>query len=128
MSPVRMSRIENVVRVALAYKDAFNQRDIPGMMKLISPDCEYESAEGPNGKKYIGKEEIEQFWREYFDQKPAIQMMGEDVNGLGIKCILRWRLAWQETDSDLQSVRGVDIFEVEKGLIRKQYSYAKGKN
>ena len=127
MSPVRMSRIENVVRVALAFKDAFNQRDIPGMMKLISPDCEYENAEAPNGQKITGKEEIEQYWREYFNQNSTIQMTGEDVKGLGIRCMLRWRLEWQETDTAIKSISGVDLFEVEKGLIRKQYSYTKGK-
>jgi ketosteroid isomerase-like protein len=106
-----MSRIENVVRVALAFKDAFNQRDIPGMMELITPECEYENPQAPNGQKYTGKEDIEQYWREYFNQKPAIQMTGEEVNGLGIRCILRWRLEWQEPDADIKSIRGVDIFE-----------------
>ena len=126
MSPVRMSRIENVVRVVLAFKDAFNQHDVPGLMKLISPECEYENAEPPNGLKITGKDEIERYWRDYFNERPGIQMLGEEVNGLGIRCILRWRLAWKETDGNSRNVRGVDIFEVEKGLISKQQSYVKG--
>ena len=126
MSPVRMSRIENVVRVVLAFKDEFNSHNVPGIMRLISADCEYENAEAPNGLIIKGKEEIEQYWRNYFREKTDVQMVGEDVNGLGIRCILRWRLEWKEADNKVRSVRGVDLFEVEKSLINKQYSYAKG--
>jgi len=125
MSPVRMSRIEKVVRIALAYKDTFNRRDIEGMLKLMSDDCEFETAEAPGGVKIRGKQKIEQYWRDFMSRRLQIHMVGEEVNGLGMRCILRWRLAWKDTDDNERFIRGVDIFEVEKGLICKQYSYTK---
>ena len=127
MSPIRMSKIETAIRVVLAFYDALNREDIPGMMTCISADCSYESANGPDGVVYTGKEEIAQFWRDYLHQHPNLQIKNEDVFGLGFRTIMRWRATWETEIGEKQSRRGVDIFQTENGLICKQYSYVKGR-
>ena len=126
MSPVRMSRIENTVRVALEFNEAFNRHDLAGMMKLISDNCVFESVDGPDGKVFTGKEEIAEFWQAYMSKKPGLQIHGEDVFGLGFRTIFRWRAEWENAEGEKRHVRGVDIFHVKNGLIEKQYAYAKG--
>jgi hypothetical protein len=36
MSPIRMSKLEAAMRVVLAFNEAFNRHDVPGMMQLMS--------------------------------------------------------------------------------------------
>ena len=38
MSPIRMERVESGVRVVIAFNQAFNRRDVAGMMQLVSND------------------------------------------------------------------------------------------
>ena len=126
MSPIRMSRIENTVRIALAFNEAFNRHDLAGMMKLISDDCVLESADAPDGKVFTGKEAIAEFWQALMHEKPNLQIHGEDVFGLGFRTIFRWRAEWEDAAGEKKHVRGVDIFHVKNGLIENLYSYAKG--
>lgn len=125
MSPIRMSRIEFAVRAVLAFYEAFNRYDVASMMKLISDDCLFESAEGIDGTVLTGKEEIARFWQAYISQRPQVHIESEDIIGLGSRCIMRWRAEWEDADGEKRHIRGVDIFQFKEGLICKQYSYVK---
>ncbi len=126
MSPVRMSRIESTVRVALDFKEAFNRHDVEGMIKLMRANCVFESAESPDGEIHQGREAIARYWRDFMGGKKNIRMKGEDVFGLGYRAVMPWRCEWESVTGEKIYIRGVDIFHVNGGLISKQYSYVKG--
>lgn len=127
MTPIRMSKWETAVRVALDFHEAFNRHDVPSMMALMSEDCLFENTEpGPDGAVYSGKDSVARFWEEFFAQSPQARIEIEEVFGAGSRCIMRWRYEWVEEGGQRGYVRGVDLFKVEDNLITEKLSYVKG--
>jgi len=127
MSPIRMSKIEAAVRIVLEFNEAFNRHDVAGMMKLMSDDCIFENTDpAPDGTIYSGKEAVTQFWLDFFQESPNAHIEIEDIFGLGLRCVMRWRYEWMDVSGNKGHVRGVDIFLIEGGLISEKRSYVKG--
>ena len=127
MSPARLSRLESAMRVVIDFNEAFNRHDVPGMMQLVSEDCIFENtAPAPDGTTYSGEKLITQFWQDFFRESPQAHIKIEEVFGLGMRCVMRWRYDWVDAAGKSGHVRGVDIFRVENGSIREKLSYVKG--
>ncbi len=127
MSPARLSRFEAVVRLVLAFNEAFNRRDAEGMMRLMSKDCVFENTDpAPDGTVYSGREAVTQFWRDFFRESPQAHIEIEEIFGLGFRCVMRWRYDWVDAAGQKGHVRGVDIYRVKQGLISEKLSYVKG--
>ncbi len=127
MSPIRMERIESAMRAVLAFNEAFNRHDVAGMMQLMSDDCVFENTvPAPDGTVYKGKAAVTQFWQEFFRESPQAHIAIEDIFGLGLRCIMRWRYEWVDAAGNKGHIRGVDIFQVKDGLICEKLSYVKG--
>jgi len=127
MAPARMSKIEEATRVVLAFNEAFNRHDVPGMMELMSEDCLFENtAPAPDGTVYRGKETVTQFWQEFFRKSPQAHIEIEEIFGMGFHCVMRWRYEWVDASGEKGHVRGVDIFKLRDGLICEKLSYVKG--
>ncbi len=124
---MKMSRIESGIRLVLALNEAFNRHDVAGMMVLMSDDCVFENtAPAPDGTMYVGKEAVTQFWREFFRQSPQAHIEIEDLFGLGMRCVARWRYDWVDAHGEKGHVRGVDIYQLRDGRISDKLSYVKG--
>ena len=127
MSPIRMSKLESATRAVLAFAQAFNRHDVSAVMQLMSEDCVMETASpSPDGAVYSGKAAVTQFWEDFFRALPEADIEIEEVSGIGLRCILRWKGNWAGAAGEGQPARGVDIFRVENGLIREMLSYIKG--
>ena len=127
MCPIRMSRLESAIRVVLEFTEAINRHDIAGMMRLVSSDCIFEnSAPAPDGAVYSGKEAVTQFWQDSFRASPQAHIEVEEIFGLGIRCVMRWRYDWVDAAGKKGHARGVDIFQVKNGSIYEKLSYVKG--
>ena len=127
MSPVRMSKMETALRVVLEFNEAFNRHDVPGMMKLMTEDCIFENtAPAPDGTVYSGKEVVTQFWQGFFHESPHAHIEIEEIFGLGLHCVMRWKYSWMDESGTHGHVRGVDIFKIKDGLISEKLSYVKG--
>jgi predicted SnoaL-like aldol condensation-catalyzing enzyme len=122
-----MSKIESSMRIVLEFNEAFNRHDVAGMMKLMSDDCVFENtAPAPDGTVYSGKEAVTQFWQVFFRESPQAHIEIEEIFGLGLRCIMRWRYEWMDEAGQKGHVRGVDIFQVKDGFISEKLSYVKG--
>jgi len=127
MTPTRMSKVESATRLVLAFNEAFNGHDVTGMMELISEDCVFEhNGPPPDGTQYSGKDAITQFWQDFFRESPQAHIDIEEIFGLGIRCVMRWRYDWVDAAGEKGHVRGVDIFKLKDGFICEQFSYVKG--
>ena len=127
MSPTRMSRKESAVRIVLEFNDAFNRHDVAGMMQLMSDDCVFENTDpAPDGTVYSGKEVVTQFWQDFFRESAHAHIEIEEIFGLGLRCIMRWKYSWEDAEGEKGYVRGVDIFQIKNGLISEKLSYVKG--
>lgn len=124
---MKMARIEVALRIVIEFNEAFNRHDVAAMMQLMSDDCIFENtAPAPDGAVYKGKAAITQFWQEFFRESPQAHIEIEDIFGLGMRCIMRWRYDWVDGAGQKGHVRGVDIFQVKNGFISEKLSYVKG--
>ena len=122
MSPIRMSKLETAIRVAMEFNEAFNRHDVTGMMQLMSDDCVFENTSpAPDGTVYSGKEAVTKFWQDFFRESPQAHIEIEEIFSLDPRCVMRWIYDW-----GAGHVRGVDIFKERDGLICEKLSYVKG--
>jgi predicted SnoaL-like aldol condensation-catalyzing enzyme len=127
MTPIRMEKIESASRIVMAYIEAFNRHDIPGIVQFVSDDCRFEdSSPAPDGTVYKGKAPISQYYQAFFDRFPQAHLKAEELLGYGIRCMLRWQLDWIDPSDNPAHVRGIDLFRVQQDLICERYSYIKG--
>ncbi len=123
---MKMSQVESAIRAVLEFKKAFNRHDVAGRMQLLSDDCIFESnSPAPDGTVYSGKEAITQFWQDFFHKSPHAHIEIEQIFGLGMRCVMRWRYEWVDSAGGSWHVRGVDIFQMRNGLIGEEVSYVK---
>ena len=124
---MKLSRLEAGIRIVLAFNEAFNRHDVAGMMQLMSDECLLEhSTPAPDGTVCQGKDAITQFWQTFFHESPHAHMEVEEIFGLGMRCVMRWRCEWVDAAGEKQHVRGVDIFQVKNGFISEKLTYSKG--
>lgn len=127
MSPVRMSKMETAIRIVLEFNEAFNRHDAAGMMQLMTDDCLFENTyPAPNGTAYSGKEAVTKFWEDFFRESPHAQIEIEEIFGLGLHCVMRWKYTWVDAEGRAGHVRGVDVFKIKDNLISEKLSYVKG--
>ena len=127
MSPIRMSKLESAVRAVLAFNEAFNRHDVPGMMQLMSDDCRFENTyPAPDGTTYAGRQAVTDYWLDFFRSSPQAHIEIEEIFGLGERCVMRWRYSWADESGVTGHVRGVDVFRAIKGVIHEKLSYVKG--
>jgi len=119
---MKMAKIEAAMRAALAFNQAVNRHDVAGMMALVREDCLFEaSGPAPDGERICGRAALTAYWQAFFQAAPQAQREVEELFGLGMRCVLRWR--WTGTPTP---TRGVDIVTVQEGLICLHLSYVKG--
>lgn len=124
---MKLSRIEAAMRGGLEFAEAFNRHDVAGMIQLLTDDCALETAvPAPDGAVYMGKAAVAEFWHDFFRHRPQARLRVEDIFGLGLRCVMRWRCDWVGAAGQSAHVRGVDIFHVRGGLICEHRSYVKG--
>ena len=114
MSPIRMGKVEALPRAVLAYKDAFNERDVDKILTLISDDCVFKPAK--DGITLTGKAEIKEYLDELFPKMGEKKLKGLDLAQAGLHIIFRW---------ELDGKGGVGIFKFKKDLISEIHSYTK---
>lgn len=125
--PVKMSKIEQPIRLVMAFNEAFNRHDVAGMMALMHEDCVFENtAPAPDGTRYEGKTAVTQFWQEFFQNSPQAHIEIEDIFGMGKRCVMCWRYEWADEAGEPGHVRGIDIFRIKDDLISEKLSYVKG--
>lgn len=124
---MKLSQIESPLRLVLAFNEAFNRHDVAGMMALMSDDCLFDNTNpAPDGQAFVGKAEVSQFWEQFFQESPQAHIEIEEIFGLGMRCVMRWRYEWVTPAGTAGYVRGVDLFQIKNGLICEKLSYVKG--
>jgi predicted SnoaL-like aldol condensation-catalyzing enzyme len=125
--PIKMSQVEASIRVVLRFYEAFNRHEAAAMAALTGEDCHFESsAPAPDGAAHDGRAALTQYWQTYFSEHPQAHVDVEDIFGLGLRCVARWRVTWQDTAGQAQTMRGAAVFRVQEDLIQEHYAYIKG--
>jgi ketosteroid isomerase-like protein len=105
------------------FNDAFLAHDGTVLSEIVADDCVLENTgPAPDGATYKGHAACVEFWTGIATNK-GMWFETENVDILGDRAIITWRLAWGNEKSD--SVRGVNIMRVHDGKIVEALGYVK---
>jgi ketosteroid isomerase-like protein len=115
---------QTTAEVIRRYNDVFQRHDSSTLRALIAEDCVIENSNpAPDGSRHVGRDACFDLWHR-IATTPGIQFDIEDVEVIGERALIRWRLRWGEGDS--KSVRGVNLMRVRRGQIVEALGYVKG--
>ncbi|KAK9807520.1 hypothetical protein WJX72_001403 [[Myrmecia] bisecta] len=96
--------------IALRYFALFNQRDLDGMLRLVSPDCQHQGLAYP--EPFSGRQAVRKFYGEFMNSiPPQIKLVIEDATSGDAHAVgLIWHL---ELDGrELPFGKGLSFFKV----------------
>ena len=103
------------------FQQAFDAKDVEGVMAAMTPDCVFEDTSPPDGHRHVGPDAVRAAWKALFAGSPDAAFSTEEVIDAGDRVVTRWRY-----DFDGGHVRGVDVFRVRDGKVAEKLSYVKG--
>lgn len=105
------------------FDDAFKKHDATDLAAIVADDCVLENTgPAPDGATYKGHAACVEFWTSIANNT-NMWFETENVDILGERAIITWRLFWGKGESD--SVRGVNIMRVHNGKIVEALGYVK---
>jgi ketosteroid isomerase-like protein len=109
------------VELVQAFGAAWSSHDLEHAISFLSDDCVFDATgPAPDGRRWVGTEEIRSAWKAIFDD-PTSVFEPEETFGSGDRVVQRWRYSWPGGH-----VRGVDVFKVSGGKITEKLAYVKG--
>ncbi len=109
------------------FQDAWNARDVEGVMTLMTDDCVFESTwPPPDGERVVGQRDVRAFWERFFSESPGATIEIEEMFACGDRAAMRWRYRWGGEGEQGGDVRGVDVYRLRAGKIAEKLSYVKG--
>ena len=124
-----MKTEQDMQRLLKAFGEAFNRHDAQALIDMMTPDCMFKTALGPNreGTVISGRQAVKQAFEATFAAFPDAQWMsrGPDVVS-GLRGFSEWIFkATRASDGAHFDVDGVDIFTFKDGLIHVKDAYRK---
>jgi hypothetical protein len=122
-----MTSQSDLISVVIRFNDALNARYVDAMMQWMTPDCVFENTfPPPDGTRYEGQAAVRAFWEDFFRSAGEVHIETEAIFAVDTHCIMRWRYHWVDRSGQPGHIRGVDIYQIENGLIAEKLSYVKG--
>ncbi len=113
--------------LVVRFNQALNDRDVDGMMRLMTEDCLFENtAPPPDGGRYVGQAAVRGFWEAFFRGSQEASIEIEEIFALGERCVMRWVYHWVDAQGTGGHIRGVDVYKIRDGKIAEKLSYVKG--
>jgi quercetin dioxygenase-like cupin family protein len=109
--------------------EAFNARDLDGLMACMSADCAFHAAAGPGveGTVHRGREAVRAAYAAIFDAFPQAEW-GEGAHHVaGDTGLSTWRFRGTTREGAEVDVRGCDVFAFDGDLIALKDSYRKAR-
>jgi hypothetical protein len=113
----------NSLAAVSRFDAAFAASDVDAVMASMTDDCVFEATSPPDGRRYVGQEQVRAAWVELFAGGGRFE--AEERFGCGERVVVRWRYTWGNGDGG-GHVRGIDVFRVRDGLVAEKLAYVKG--
>lgn len=115
-----MSNVETT-EIIRRFNDAFQRHDGSVFQHLVGEGCVIENTTpAPDGGRIEGREACVALWTQ-IATSPEIEFDLEDVEVMGERAIIRWRMR-----HGAGAVRGVNLMRVHAGKIVEGMGYVKG--
>jgi ketosteroid isomerase-like protein len=105
---------------------AVNRHDAAAVAAAMTDDCVFESTAPPDGVRFVGRADVEAFFRGLFDSAGERSFESEETFAAGDRVVVLWRHRWVDGEGRPGSIRGVDVFRVRDGKVAEKLSYVKG--
>jgi uncharacterized protein (TIGR02246 family) len=112
------------VAVVRAYVEAFNAKDLDGMMARVAPDMVWLHVSGDS--LVVGGRGAEAFRRlldRYFREVPTARSELREARALGPWVTTHDRTRWSASPSGAGEQSSVAVYEVRTGLVRRVWYY-----
>ena len=106
---------------------AYNSHSVDDVMSFFTDDAVFESpiGPGPEGQRFVGKEQIRAAVTGRFERSPDVHWEPEQHLVLGNKGASSWVVNWTNPDGRVTRLRGCDLFDLVGGKIAKKDSFFK---
>lgn len=106
---------------------AFNAHDAAGVVALMTEDCVFEAAAGPeiHGARHVGRAAVRAAFENVWKGLPDVRW---DVTGhvvAGDRAVSEWIFRATRPDGARIEVEGCDLFTLRDGLVAKKQAFRK---
>ena len=111
------------------FASAWNAHDVEALLNLVTDDCIFEAASGSDvhGHRTVGKMALRQTFPAAWQKWPDARWLDACHWVSGHRGVSEWTFTGTDVDGNLTEVRGVDLFEIENGLIARKDTYRKNR-
>jgi ketosteroid isomerase-like protein len=108
------------------FNEVFNRHDTDKLGEFLTDDTVFEdTSPAPDGHRIQGKNEVIEFWREWFARNRDARFEAEEVIVSGDRAVVRW-VYHKIRNGQPWHLRGVDVFTVRDGKVAAKLAYVKG--
>lgn len=113
----------------VAMMEAFNRRDVDGVMACMAETCAFHASAGPEaeGQRHDGPAAVRQATEALFAAFPHAAWTEGRHLVTGDTGLSSWRFIGQRADGSTVEVQGCDIFSFDGDLIARKDSYRKSR-
>jgi len=116
--------------LARFFDQGWNGHDVDVLMSLMSDDCVFESASGPDacGTRYVGRDSVRGAFARIFETFPDVRF--DNVRHLvgDERAVSEWTFRGTGRDGRPVEVNGCDTFTFEGGKIATKSSFLKNRS
>ena len=117
---------QGTIDVINRFSEAFNNRDVDGIMALMTDDCVFEGIGAPDGDSFEGQDAVRGAWDGLFSAFLDSYFEEEELLAAGDRCVTRWTFTWKDAEGNPGRLRGTDIFTIRDGKVSRKLAYVKG--
>ncbi|MBP7001255.1 MAG: nuclear transport factor 2 family protein [Amaricoccus sp.] len=109
------------------FIDAWNARDVDGLMACMAADCAFQAFAGPDaeGRRHEGRDAVRAAYAAVFEAWPEAAWRDGTHHVDGDAGVSAWRFTGVDREGRRADVRGCDLFAFEGELIALKDSYRK---
>ena len=115
--------------LAAFFESGWNGHDLDALMSLMSDDCVFESASGPDacGTRHVGRDSVRRAFAAILERYPDVRF--EDLRHLvgEERAVSEWTFRGTGRDGRPIEVNGCDVFTFRSGKIATKSSFLKNR-
>lgn len=114
-------------RFLQSYGDAFNRHDFDALISMMTEDCVFETAAGPDacGTRHVGQEAVRTAFAAVFANFPDSQWNNARHFVSGDRGVSEWTYTATRADGSRIEANGCDVFTFRDGRIAVKSAYRK---
>jgi ketosteroid isomerase-like protein len=106
---------------------AFNRHDSAGVVALMTDDCIFETAAGPDihGNRHVGKAAVKKAFEQVWQAFPDVRWDEVQHFGCGERAVSQWVIRATRPDGARIEAQGCDLFTLRGGMVAIKQAFRK---